>query len=232
MSKLLAYRVDDLSEGSGVIVFAKSNAAARSAGSQELSDGDFHSVTATRLQWADEYAEAGEVPPLVMIKRGWWFQCAGCERRVSESARDDLEEGEPEIVPYVRRGDVFCNRRCCASFILDRRIRKKIEAVATKWWVDDCLSKYPGVELTSDAKVSVWFGEHGWHVRWASVWFKFPGSKNGDCGYCLVDDYTNHARAIQTTVPAGDLLAWHQWRGDDLDKVEWPKWFPRPEAAQ
>ena len=81
-----AYIVQEEDEGTGGVVFAKTNAQARRIGAHEYGDGDWDSVVCRRAPWADEYVAAGHVPTRAYLQMGWYWECTGCELRMSEDA--------------------------------------------------------------------------------------------------------------------------------------------------
>lgn len=104
---LKAYHVQG--EECGVIVFAKSNAAARRVGAAEL-NSEFESIEyCRRAQWADVYADRGWVPVEKMIEKGWWHECSNCYSRVFSDSED--AEGVPHDPVFDGR-DVYCSRSC------------------------------------------------------------------------------------------------------------------------
>jgi hypothetical protein len=100
MSK--AWIVDDHHEENSVVVFHSHGLAARRLGANEF-DGDFDAVKCRRAKEFDEYAAQGFVPPLVLLKNGWWFTCSGCFERVSEEDSCVIEAGP---------NTVFCSKEC------------------------------------------------------------------------------------------------------------------------
>lgn len=115
--KLKAYQADHWDEGA-CVVFAVSNAAARTKAAAELGT-DWHGLeSCRRAPEFDAYAP-GPVPPLVLIKHGWWMECLHCGRKVHEHMDDDLlDEGldpndfEPQ--PAGRKS-IYCSAACAAQ---------------------------------------------------------------------------------------------------------------------
>ncbi len=89
---LVAYQVLEDGDGSGGIVFAKTNAHAARLGSAEFGDGEFDWGRASRLPWADAYVEQGYVPRRVMWAHGWWFTCDRCRAVVYEGPENAWDE--------------------------------------------------------------------------------------------------------------------------------------------
>lgn len=107
--RLKAYKVDSGNdEGHSCIVFATNNASARRKGAAEF-DLCFEEVErCRRASEFDEYASQGDVPPLVLIKHGWWFECHHCGCQVDDENFDyeeDRERGEPVS---TSDGAVYC----------------------------------------------------------------------------------------------------------------------------
>jgi hypothetical protein len=78
MSKpLKAYAVTETTEGTGGIVYAKTNAQARREGSCQFGDGDFHGWECRRAPEFDSMAPHGPSRE-DLFEHGWWFECEEC----------------------------------------------------------------------------------------------------------------------------------------------------------
>lgn len=132
---LLAYEVSEDCDGHTVVVFARSGAEGRRLGADRL-DLLFEDVdSCRRAPEFDAYAEAGRVPPLVMLDAGWWFECSHCGHRIDT----DREGPDGEYLEPVTDGDaVYCNTEHLMCEWRDRRTREArmnavVEACATRF---------------------------------------------------------------------------------------------------
>lgn len=88
----------------GRIIFAKTNAEAKSEGAAELGD-DPKRVSCRRAKEFDQYAEQGAVPNKILLEEhDWNFECAYCGTRVYSDTEGRVWEGE----------SVFCDDECHA----------------------------------------------------------------------------------------------------------------------
>lgn len=83
MSAPKAYMVTETTEGTGGIVYAKSNAQARREGSCEFGDGDFHGYECRRAPEFDSLWPKGPTRE-DLFEHGWWFDCEECSRRATQ----------------------------------------------------------------------------------------------------------------------------------------------------
>ncbi|MEL1213721.1 hypothetical protein [Aeromonas caviae] len=110
--QLKAFSVQDGEHGA--VVFATSGIAARRIGANELNT-DFEFIeSCRRLPWADQYASAGQVPPLELIANGWWLECGHCYRSVCEdSSHYDKESGmDIPHQPVADGAHLYCTPAC------------------------------------------------------------------------------------------------------------------------
>jgi len=140
---LKAYTVREEDEGHAVVVFASTNVAARRDGAGRL-DAEFGSVECHRSPEFDAYAEAGKVPPLVMIAHDWWFECGHCGRTVSRDAYLDDDEGEP-MEPAADGQWVYCSEAHRMAHWAERRVVAAREAAA----IEACAIRFHGLPLTN-----------------------------------------------------------------------------------
>lgn len=160
---LKAYSVQD--EEHGVVVFASSGIAARRMGANELNT-EFECIeSCRRLPWADEYASAGTVPPLVLIDHGWWFECSHCGVKVcSDSSTYDKESDKDIPHEPVADGDFIY---CCPAH-LEAELKKRSELAARKDAAKQAAQQqFPGVKVS-------WVSENDP----ATVCFIFPGGNH------------------------------------------------------
>lgn len=132
-----AYAVREDDEGHTVVVFAKSSAEARRLGGYKL-DLAFEDVdSCRRAPEFDAYADAGKVPPLVMIEHGWWFECDYCGQKVDSDAEGP--DGE-ELHPVAEVDRVYCNSgHQMAEWRRRRTLQDRMNAV-----VEACSLKFYG----------------------------------------------------------------------------------------
>ena len=180
---LLAFAVQEDTEGSGGVVFAKTNAQARRFGACEFGDGDFHSVSARRAQWADKFAEQGWVPVAAYLDAGWYWYCSGCEKRIA-----DGEEfgGEPDWtvddVIEPRRGYAYHNQACYDAAMAYEAERTRRQQRAIERFKAIVQRRFPGV-VFSQTKPGGLNPQHafasrglkGWYTSQVIVSFEFPG---------------------------------------------------------
>lgn len=106
---LKAYTVtDEYGEGHGVVRFARHAVTARREGANEL-DCEFERVSCRRSPEFDSYAEAGAVPPLVLIDHGWWMECWHCGTRLES----DCEKPRESMIECGRA--IYCDESCKAA---------------------------------------------------------------------------------------------------------------------
>lgn len=74
-----AFHVTETTEGTGGIVYAKTNAQARREGSCQFGDGDFHGWECRRAPEFDGMDPHGPSKEL-LFDHGWWFECEECSR--------------------------------------------------------------------------------------------------------------------------------------------------------
>ena len=80
---LKAYYVTDNNETSEII-FAETRAKAIYKSETLAWVGDWTVMRARRVKWADEYAEAGDVPLQAMLDHGWALECEVCRAQTND----------------------------------------------------------------------------------------------------------------------------------------------------
>jgi hypothetical protein len=202
MSRLKAYEVRDNYEGHRVIRFATNNATARREGACELEIEWEDVESCRRAPQFDEYAP-GTVPPLTLIAHGWWFDCRGCGRRISDdSYLDDDGLDEDERTPVEdEKHNVYCSAACCATEQAKTRANQEARAALLELFE----AKFPGAE----AKMSHVYGElleasEEGHGHKCSVRFTFPGAK-------YLSTWVYGETVVH--VPMADIDAFNAWRG-------------------
>lgn len=132
-----AYAVREDAEGQTVVVFATSGVAARRLGAEQL-DLQFEEVdSCVRSPEFDAYAVSGKVPPLVLIKHGWQYECDHCGSILGF----DTEGPDGFVVGPVSDGNnVYCNdAHLMAAWREQRSLRDRMNAV-----VEACSLKFFG----------------------------------------------------------------------------------------
>lgn len=160
---LVAWRVDDVENGRGVVVFEPNKEAAQQAGADEL-NSEIDYVECQRESQYDCYASNGFVPKKVLITNGWWFECDHCGYRIDEDAEDEYGAKKPvSDVIEVGRHALYCNQGCKDDW--DRHvleINNKFEAF-----------KGEVQELRPDLTFVKFSGGYPYVYNWAH--FTFPG---------------------------------------------------------
>lgn len=134
MTTKKAYTASD-DEGRAVVVFATGGAEARRLGAGKL-DTTFEEVESCRRSPEfDSYADAGQVPPLVAIQHGWWFECRHCGHKIEDG--HEGPDGE-ELQPVADGQDVYCSQaHMMAEWAESRerlaRVHASIEACALRF---------------------------------------------------------------------------------------------------
>jgi len=187
---LLAYAVQEEDEGTGGIVFARSNVEARRRGSSEFGDGDFNWGKATRARWADAYAP-GPVPISVMIENGWWFCCQHTGIRI------DSEHKGKWFADPARHGVVYGSVWTWLDHLSAEGAKRAELQLAERM----CRLQFPNIKDVGAFHVGARRQNRIETVP--AVHFRFPG------GYSLV---TWHLDNGELQVWKGDTTAWNAWR--------------------
>jgi hypothetical protein len=141
---LLAYEVQDDYEGHVCIVFETNSAAARRNGAAELNTEWKNIDRCRRVQEFDQFAP-GPVPPRELLAHGWWFECVGCGRKVTEcdsQAELDEDEGLAPLAPCFDGAAVYCEPACRAEEWAKRRQNKAARAALIEW----VFARFPDAE--------------------------------------------------------------------------------------
>lgn len=220
---LKAYSVLEHDENTGGIVFAKTNGAARSIGSGQFADGDFHSVYARRTPWADAFVDTGNVPASIAIAHGWSFEC-WCGAMVDEDALQ--EKGLPidGAIGTVNGGTVYCSQACKDAAAEDRRLRKIHELAMLATLAELVLCRFPDAKILGDKSYA--YAERrdeAFIVDSARVWFEFPGMKHAPATielmrkYCIVGPLVPEFHCCN-----GDREAFEAWAKEQKTKRAQP----------
>lgn len=208
-----AFVVLEEMEGTGGIVFAKTNAQARRIGSETYADGDFDMVTCRRAPYADHCVSTGRVPVSLLIENGWHFECAWSGMRIDLEALDELDLW-PEDVVGDQDSLVFLNGVYEAEHRLEQAKNKHFATRWTRRLRRFVLAKFPDAKVlpsaTFDVSASTCRGKTT--LRHCRVAFNFPGGANGPASL----DY-NRDR------PSGRKLSFYCCNGDREAFETWAK---------
>ncbi|UTU07783.1 hypothetical protein CcrC1_gp098 [Caulobacter phage C1] len=141
--KLKAYKVLEVDEHTGGIVFAAHHAVARRAGANEWGDGEWDYVECSRAPQFDAIGPEG-MNDLVLWRDGWWFECH-CGARIDDSfpkrssdmvwdpAEGDFVQRKHPLKrlycapardePVLHKGSLYCDPWCVLTrkdFMLQR----------------------------------------------------------------------------------------------------------------
>lgn len=116
--KSVAWRVERIdNDGSecdflAIVMAATRGKAKTTAMASPLYDGDGgrEGYAALRAMRAPEF-DGGDLSDRNLIAHGWWFECAGCRRRVSS----EIAEDEGWTLAYDRGGHVYCGAQYMAA---------------------------------------------------------------------------------------------------------------------
>lgn len=209
---MLAFSVQDADEGTGGIVFAKSNVAARRQGANEYNNGEFGGLRVQRQAWADQYAP-GPVPFTELFARGWYQECCGCGDRIEDGAED--RHGKPMVFNIVEdKNGIFCRPRCRQVFLTERRHRKAAEDRAKAWLREFVLEKLGLVEFVGSDHAFVQRSRPGWIASQVIVRFSYPGATLGPASCRFERRHHGLIGPVQPLFycPSGDLGAFAAFR--------------------
>lgn len=212
---LRAYAVQEDTEGTGDIHYARHDIEARKAGANEHGGGDLAGISCKRAPWADQYAP-GPCPRLVMIDHGWWFECSGCGRTV----RDDpsVEDGERSHLKAIEiAGAVYCTPICRRDSLRRKNTEATRKTQAIQRMRDQLWKRVPGITLTARTDHAHVVRDNGkWIVKQVRVGFTFPGCQHGDGTY----GFDKPGEAPQVRIARADLEAFEAWRPKRKEKAE------------
>lgn len=204
---LRAFVVQEDTESTGGIVYARHAIVARRKGASEFNSGEFHGVTCRRAPWADAYAP-GPCPKLVMIDNGWWFECRGCGRKIKDDP-DSFFKDEVSHQDAVEIGsEIYCSPHCRQRDLaehtrIEARKLRALQALRDQLW-----KLCPGVVLTNKDHAYVTRDDGRLTVRQVHIHFTFPGSIHGPGSF----RFNRPGEEPVLYVPGGDLEAWNTWR--------------------
>ena len=128
-ARLKAFSVLERSEGTGGVVFAKSAIAARRIGASIYASGEFESVEAKRMPWADQYSATGIVPAKDLVAQGWYFECHGCGVKIDYELFEETAI-EPDDIEGSQDAP-YCTSVCKAKYQLERALAERMQ----KRWI-------------------------------------------------------------------------------------------------
>lgn len=217
MSALKAYACTEDCEGTGGIIFANSNIAARKDAASIWGDGELAGWRVHRAPGLDKYQDTG-VPTWILIADGWYFECNGCGMRMSEDTLYD-EGLKVEGVVGKENGQSFCSHQC--------RMTYKARKAAVDAYGQAFLDMMKDLLRDRFHDADLCFGDHRQHVyvtMWdhpltvaqAIVSFSYPGMKYGPAhlryeknGECNRDEIS--CGRWFYSVPNGDIEAYEKW---------------------
>lgn len=210
---LRAFAVQEDTEGTGDIHYARHDIEARKAGANEHG-GDLRGITCKRAPWADQYAP-GPCPRLVMIDHGWWFECSGCGRKVCDDP--SVEDGERSHLKAIEIGSaVYCTPICRHRSLHKKSTEATKKAQAIQRMRGLLWKLLPGVTLTARTDHAYVVRDGGkWIVRQVRVDFTFPGAQHGTSSY----GFNKPGEPPTLLVPRGDLEAFEAWRPKRKEKA-------------
>lgn len=172
---LMAFKIDEGHDGDSTIVFASTRNEAKYKGASMLGIDYLDIVSCTRAPDLDTFAP-GPVPALVLMRCGWWFECAQCRATVGP-AMDGAAVGVDG--PREDAGAVYCGTGCMVRSAAHDRAR----AAAENALVEIITTRYPDAteirtRVFSDVLVREGEADHG--PSWAT--FRLPGLKHS-AGY-------------------------------------------------
>lgn len=210
-----AYAVQEEDEGTGGIVFAKTNAQARRIGANRF-DNEWDGVTCRRAAWADQYAP-GPVPFKVMFENGWWRECDGCGVRIEQNGYDaDGNTIDFDIVDDGPR--TYCTPTCRDRDLIERAKVERVKRRAIAVMRNHLLRRVPGVTIVDGPEnwathAFVSRDKHGrLRIGQAIISFDFPGRKHGLGSLRADRDQSHMDRKPTVWISNGDREIWAAWR--------------------
>lgn len=198
MSKAWTIQNDE----SSTVVFNNHGVAARRIGANELNT-DFEAVECRRSKQYDSFAEKGWVPLSVLVKDGWWFECLGCDQRVSEYMIDNEgNEITPEVVD-VAKDLAFCSPGCQQAH---EEYKAQINQRHQKY-MEKLRGLYPDLSLYE--KEGSFYGNR-YPSYTCTLFADFPGMKHAPATL-RVDDVRKDSQKPGWYCAYGDKEAFDSW---------------------
>lgn len=212
---LKAYAVQEEDEGTGGIVFAKTNAQARRIGANRFHE-EWDGVTCRRATWADQYAP-GPVPFKAMFENGWWQECYGCGVRIEQDGYDDNGNYIDFDIVETAAG-IFCTPGCHDRHLIERAKVERVKRRAIAVMRNHLLRRVPGVTIVD--------GPENWRphafvsrdkngrlrIGQVIIAFDFPGRKHGLGSLRADRDQSHIDRKPTVWISKGDHEIWNAWR--------------------
>ena len=161
----LAYWCRDVDNENHEIYFCKSNIEARKIFANTYNEGELGGIHVNRIDWADRFAKLGYVPNTVLIDNGWWMECRGCGRKVSEHEAEeylyDLEYTGGKDTDYFSKGygpiepidsgrSLYCNKNCMEASKKRQDIKQNVEKLCYDWMSERLKEKLPLATIKDD----------------------------------------------------------------------------------
>ena len=175
-----AYIVTEDTEGTGGVIFAKSDIEARRRGADAFHEGELSGLHVTRAKHLDRYEGKG-VPASVMIDAGWNFECSYCGASLNSDEIYD-RGASPDDVVGVESGHVFCDANCASSYVEDNRKKRATGNKFLSRMRARVRSRFGNVEFVPGRwHQHVYVVDAGAKLRTeqARVSFNFPGQVHG-----------------------------------------------------
>ncbi len=231
-----AYKVLEVDEHTGGIVFARCNAEARRWGANEYGDGEWDYVECSRAPEYDQYVNGG-LNDLVLWNHGWWFECM-CGHRLDSDfynerryEREDKFKGKRvcEVIAPIRdepvlwKNQLYCTPWCKLNTAERWGKEKSDKALAVTMAkltgrFDDC-TILEGQVRTDRVNVGTRTFADDWgrerqapiyqEVRIYSVRFTFPDAKYGGTWH--------HTTPTKVVISQADAEAWDAFKGKTTD---------------
>lgn len=200
--KIVAWQVNEPSEGHSCIVFHHHGLAAKREGSEVLGE-DFEYVDCFRAPHFDQFAEQGFVPVIEMLKAGWWFECVHCGNHITEDDSRDEDEVTPLDKVVTTKRHAYCNQTCKDAY--DDQVQQhnlKFEAFKA-----NVLKARPDLDFYKFS------GE--WPQLTLVASFKFPGAQYGGS----VRDQRAEG-VLEWYITNADQKAWDQYEANRSEVSE------------
>ena len=216
-----AYIVHDGDEG-WAVVYATNGASARRHGANEL-DVDFSEIESCHREPSlDEFANA-QIPITSMLDLGWWFECAGCGRKLRWDDDDEADLVDP-VGTY--HGLCWCTPTCRDEFLETRLWRESAQDLAVAKLTGWLRDRFPGIVPTRTHA----YANDRCLVEQTVVNFSFAGASYGG-GVVRVEDmygrrgvrWPGEPADVKLTISRGDLNAWERYRDSLWARSEMPR---------
>ncbi|WP_139208945.1 MULTISPECIES: hypothetical protein [Pseudomonas] len=147
-----AFEVQAAGRRSIVFAMSKNQAIIDYADMRDLDESD---IKAARASWADTFIEKGYVPPLELLKRDFYVECAYCSKRIDRPNAAVMTEIQ-----------AFCTKECCDKHQGVGDELEEASDIALMLWPD---AHIVATELVAGRmRVHFTFGQPERHAFWFS----------------------------------------------------------------